>query len=64
LKETLKRKRFVTVEEVKTASREALNIIKLGQFHRCFTEREKSLDKCIASNGEYFQGDECFLLEM
>jgi hypothetical protein len=64
LKETLKRKRFATVEEVKTASQEALNNIKLQQFQRCFTEWEKSLDKCIASNGEYFQGDGCILLEM
>jgi len=50
-------KRFATVEEVKTASQEALNNIKLQQFQRCCTQWEKSLDKCIASNGEYFEGD-------
>ena len=34
VKETLKRKRFATVEEVKTGSQEALNNIKLQQFQR------------------------------
>jgi len=53
----LKGKRFATVEEVKTASQEALNNIKLQQFHKCFTQRGKRFDKFIASSGEYFEGD-------
>jgi len=57
MKKTLKGKRFTTVEEVKTTSQEALHNIKLQQFQRCFTQWEKRLDKCIASNGEYFEGD-------
>jgi len=57
MKKTLKGKRFATMEEVKTASQEALNNIKLQQFQRCFTQWEKRLDKCIDSNGEYFEGD-------
>jgi len=56
-KKTLKGKRSATVEEVQTASQEAPNNIKLQQFQRCFTQWEKRLDKCIASNGEYFDGD-------
>jgi len=56
-KKTLKGKRFANVEEVKTASQEALNNIKLQQFQRCFTQWEKRFDKCIASNGEYLGGD-------
>jgi len=56
MKKTLKGKRFATLEEVKTASQEALNIM-LQQFQRCFTQWEKRLDKCIASNLEYFEGD-------
>ena len=56
MKKTLKGQRFATVE-VKTALQEALNNIKLQQFQRCFTRWEKRLDKCIASNGEYFEGD-------
>ena len=57
VKKTLKRKRFATVEEVTTASQETLNNIKLQQFQRCFIQWEKRLDKCIASNGEYFEWD-------
>jgi len=57
MKKTLKGRRFATTEEVKTASQEALNNIKLQQFQKCFTQWEKRLDKCIASNGDYFEGD-------
>jgi len=57
MKKAMKGKRFATVKEVKTASQEALNNIKLQQFQRCFTQWEKRLDKCIASNGEYFKRD-------
>jgi len=57
MKKTLKGKGFATVEEVKTASQEALNNIMLQQFQRCFTQWEKRLDNCIASNGGYFEGD-------
>jgi len=42
---TLKGKRFATMEEVKTASQEALNNIKLQQFQRCFTQWGKK-GKC------------------
>jgi len=45
------------MEEVKTALPKALNNIKLQQFQRCFTQWEKRLDKCIASHGQYFEGD-------
>jgi hypothetical protein len=57
MKKTLKGKRFATVEEVKTASQEALNSIMFRQFQRCFTKWEKILDKCIASSGQYFDWD-------
>jgi hypothetical protein len=29
----------------------------------CFTQWEKRLDKCIASNGEVFKGIKCFCLK-
>jgi len=57
IKKILKGKRFATMEAVKTVSQEALNNIKLQQFQRCFTQWEQRLNKCIASNGEYFEGD-------
>jgi hypothetical protein len=63
MKNTLKRKRFAAVEEVKIALQDALTI-KHQQFQRCFTQWEKILDKYIASNGEYFEGEYVFLYEM
>jgi hypothetical protein len=42
MKKTLKGERFATVEEVKTASQEAINNIKLQHFQRCFTQWEKT----------------------
>ena len=43
MKKTLKGKRFATVEEVKTASQEALNKIKLQHLKRCFTQWGKKI---------------------
>ena len=37
---------------------EALKVIKTDEFKNWFEQwGEKHLDKCIASNGEYFEGD-------
>ena len=36
---------------------EALKSIKINKFKNCFAQWEKSLNRCIASNGEYFEGD-------
>ena len=35
---------------------EALKGIKMDEFKNCFRQWNKRLDKCIASNGEYFEG--------
>lgn len=36
---------------------EALNDIKINEFKNCFEQWKKPLDRCIASNGECFEGD-------
>ena len=36
---------------------EALKGIKIDEFKNYFDQWEKCLDRCIASNGEYFEGD-------
>jgi len=59
----LKGKRF-TVEEVKTASQEALNNIKLQQFHRCLTQWEKDWTSVLPPMGSILKGIKCFLFEM
>ena len=56
MKKVLKRKYFTDVEEVKPKMAEALKAININKFKTCFVQWKKSLDRCIASNGEYFEG--------
>ena len=53
----LKRKGFADVEEVKQKTAEALKYIKIGKLKNYCEQWEKCLHRCIASNGEYFEGD-------
>jgi len=57
MKKVLKGKRFADVEEVKTKTTEALKGITLQEFQDCFEKWKTRLDRCIASNGQYFEGD-------
>jgi len=57
MKKVLKGKRFADVEEVKKKTTEALNGISLQEFQNCFVQWKTRLDRCIASHGEYFEGD-------
>jgi hypothetical protein len=45
------------VEEVKKKTTEALKGITLKEFQDCFEKWKTRLDRCIASNGQYFEGD-------
>ena len=45
------------MEEVKQKTAEALKGVKINKFKNCFEQWKKRLDRCIASNGEYFEGD-------
>ena len=53
---SLKGNVFADVEEVEKMT-EALKGIKIDEFKNCFEQVEKCLSSCIASNGEYFEGD-------
>jgi predicted acetyltransferase len=57
MKRDLKGKRFQNVEEVREKSKEALKAINLQEYQNCFEQWKKLWDKCIASQGEYFEGD-------
>jgi len=57
MKRDLKGRRFDTLEDVFATSTRALNSIHLVEFQRCFEEWKQRLDKCVSSNGEYFEGD-------
>jgi len=57
MKRNLKGKHFADVEEVKRKTTEALANIKEDEFKNCFEQWQKRMDKCIAANREYFEGD-------
>ena len=48
---------FAHVEEKKQKTPEALKGIKIAEFKNCFEQWKKCLDRCTASDGEYFDGD-------
>ena len=57
MKKALKGKRFADIEEVQKKTTESLKAITSQEFQNCFQQWKTRLDKCIASNGEYFEGD-------
>ena len=57
MKKVLKWKHFADVEEVKQKTAEALKGIKIYKFKNCFEQWKNHLNGCIASNGDYFEGD-------
>ena len=57
MNKVLKGKRFPDVEEMKRKTTEALNGITLKKFQDCFEKWKTHLDRCIASYGQYFEGD-------
>ena len=62
MKRNLKRKHFQNVEDVRERTTEALKAIALQEFQNCFEQWKKQWDKCIDSQGEYFEGNK--ILEM
>ena len=56
MKKVLKGKHIVDVEEVTQKVAVMLRSIEIDEFKN-FWAVEKSLDKCIVSNGENFEGD-------
>lgn len=48
---------FTYVEEVKVKTTEALKDITSQELQHCLEKRKMFLDRCIASNGESFEGD-------
>ena len=48
---------FASVKEVKQKTAEALKSIKVDKFKNCFEQWENHLNRYMASNGEYLEGD-------
>jgi hypothetical protein len=57
MKRDLKGKHLQNVEQVREKTTEALMAITLQEFQNRFKQWKKRWDKCIASQGEYFEGD-------
>ena len=57
MKKVFKGKHSVDLEEVKPERSEAVKGIKTDEFKNCFEQQKKCLDRCTASNGEYFEGE-------
>ena len=57
MKKSSKGNVFASVEEVQQKTAETLTGIKIDELKNCFEQCKKRLDRCIASNGEYFEGD-------
>ncbi|UYV80763.1 hypothetical protein LAZ67_19001657 [Cordylochernes scorpioides] len=57
LKRPMKRRRYATLDEIKTASKEELKKIFKNDFLKCFEDWKNRWHKCIISHGDYFEGD-------
>ena len=57
MKEVLKEKCFADVEEVKQKIAEASKGIKIYKFKNCFEQWEKYYNRCVGSNGKYFEAN-------
>ncbi|GFX57260.1 putative transposase [Trichonephila clavipes] len=56
LKNPLKGHHFGTLENIQTAVTDQLKAIPISEFHQCYEEWKKRLQRCVASEGSYFEG--------
>jgi len=57
LKTTLNRRHFETVEEIQENAIRELRAITESVFQEAFQQWKKGWERCIASRGDYFEGD-------
>jgi hypothetical protein len=57
LKMKLKGRCFETVSDIQRESQAVLDSIKENDFHCAFEAWKKRWDRCIRSQGDYFEGD-------
>ncbi|GFV21908.1 HTH_Tnp_Tc3_2 domain-containing protein [Trichonephila clavipes] len=48
---------FGTLENIETTVTDQLKAISMSEFHQCYEEWKKRLQRCVASEGSYFEGD-------
>jgi len=57
LKFHLKGRHFGTVGNIEKAVTDQLKVIPVSDYQRCYEEWEQRLLRCVASQGNYFEGD-------
>ena len=57
LKEKLRGCRYETIEEMKEAVTKVIDRITQKDFHGAFQKLLERYNKCIATGGDYFEGD-------
>ena len=63
LKRPLRGHRFDSIEEIKAESKRELMAIPEDEYKQCFENWKKRWHSCIASGGDYFEGDDLDLEE-
>jgi hypothetical protein len=48
---------FGTVENIETSLTDQLKVIPVSDFQHCYEEWQQSLQRCVASEGNYFEGE-------
>ena len=57
IKEILKGRHFVDIDDIRSITTAALKTIPQNQLQNCFEGWTRRLHRCIAYQGEYFEGD-------
>ena len=57
IKEILKWRHFDDIDDIRNNTTAALKVIPQNQFQNCFEGWTRRWHRCIASQGEYFEGD-------
>jgi len=59
IKEILKGRHFDDIDDIRSYTTAAPKAIPQNQFQNCFEGWTRRWHRCIASEGEYFEGDHC-----
>ena len=62
MKQVIKWMHFANVAEIQQESLAALDSIAVEDFRQCFQQWEHCRDRCIQSEGQYFEGELSFKL--
>jgi len=57
IKEILKGRHFDDIDDIRSNAKAALKAIPQNQFQNCFKGWTRRWHRCVASQGEYFEGD-------